>query len=179
MEDRWLVLECKRGSTDALQRIYKKYRNDLLILAIALLNDTAAAEDILHDVFLSFVQQLDRFRLTGSLKAYLATCVANAARNNNRTRQTKTVPLENTDCPGADCDQPLQTIICSEQLQQLAGAMAQLPHDQREVLILHLQTGMKFKAIAESLKISPNTAKSRHRYALEKLRKILNPETPK
>ena len=53
MEDKLLVLRCKRGSADALGRIYEKYKNDSLILAIALLNNTSAAEDVVHDVFLS------------------------------------------------------------------------------------------------------------------------------
>ena len=56
MEDKLLVLKCKRGSRDALGRIYQKYKTDLLILAIALLNEKDAAEDLVHDVFVTFVQ---------------------------------------------------------------------------------------------------------------------------
>jgi len=84
VEDKLLVLRCKRGSSQALRRVYEKYRDDVLILAVALLKDTSAAEDVLHDVFVSFVQRLEKFgltELTGSLKTYLATCVANRARN--------------------------------------------------------------------------------------------------
>ncbi|MHC4586338.1 MAG: RNA polymerase sigma factor, partial [Planctomycetota bacterium] len=64
MEDKQLVLKCKRGSSDALERIYQKYKADLLILAMALLNDNSAAEDVLHDVFVTFVQSLEKFQLT-------------------------------------------------------------------------------------------------------------------
>jgi DNA-directed RNA polymerase specialized sigma24 family protein len=60
-------LKCKRGSRDALGRIYQKYKTDLLILAMALLNEKSAAEDVVHDVFVTFVQSLEKFRLTGSL----------------------------------------------------------------------------------------------------------------
>ena len=77
MEDKLLVLRCRRGSREALTRIYEKYKADLLLLAMGLLNDKTAAEDVVHDVFLSFVRHLDEFRLTGSLKGYLLTCVAN------------------------------------------------------------------------------------------------------
>jgi RNA polymerase sigma-70 factor (ECF subfamily) len=89
MEDKLLVLRCKRGSREALTRIYGKYKRDLLLLAMALLNDKSAAEDVLHDVFLSFAQGLDRFRLTGSLKGYLSTCVANRARNWNKAERRR------------------------------------------------------------------------------------------
>jgi len=76
MEDKLLVYRCKRGSDEALTRIYQKYKADLLLLGMALLNDRTVAEDVVHDVFVSFVQGLDRFRLTGSLKGFLLTCVA-------------------------------------------------------------------------------------------------------
>ncbi|MCP4609218.1 MAG: sigma-70 family RNA polymerase sigma factor [Planctomycetes bacterium] len=174
MEDKQLVLKCKRGSSDALERIYQKYKADLLILAMALLNDKSAAEDVLHDVFVTFVQSLEKFRLTGSLKGYLMTCVANRARNTNKAKHHQGVGLEAAESFGSHSDGPPASMICNEQLQQLSGAMAQLPYDQREVALLHHQAAMTFRAIAKSLGISNNTAKSRYRYGLDKLRLILD-----
>ncbi len=89
MEDKLLVLQCRRGSRTALTRIYEKYKADLLLLAMSLVNDKTAAEDVVHDVFVSFVRQLDSFRLTGSLKGYLLTCVANHARNWNKAERVR------------------------------------------------------------------------------------------
>jgi RNA polymerase sigma-70 factor (ECF subfamily) len=57
--------------------------------------------------------------------------------------------------------------------------MAQLPYDQREIVMLHHQAAMTFKTIAESQGISVNTAKSRYRYGLDKLRSILDNEAKK
>ena len=54
--------------------------------------------------------------------------------------------------------------------------MAQIPYEQREVIILHLRTGMKFQQIAKLQDISINTVKGRYRYGLDKLRTILNGE---
>ncbi len=173
MKDKLLVLKCKRGSRDALGRIYQKYKTDLLILAMALLNEKSAAEDLVHDVFVTFVQSLEKFRLTGSLKGYLLTCVANRARNTNKAkqRQQNVVP----DPAACSCaNGPSQSIICNEELQQLSDAMAQLPYDPRETIMLHHQAAMTFKTIAESQGISVNTAKSRYRYGLDKLRLILD-----
>lgn len=175
MEDKLLVLKCKRGSPDALVRIYRKYKADLLVLAMALLNDKSAAEDVVHDVFLSFVQSLDKFRLTGTLKGYLLTCVANRARNTNKAVRRRQNVAQNpgpTACSSAG--KPSLSMICNEQLQRLSNAMAQLPYDQREIVMLHHQAAMTFKTIAKSLGISTNTAKSRYRYGLDKLRLILD-----
>ena len=179
MEDKLLVLRCKRGSKDALGRIYEKYKRDLLILAIALLNNTSAAEDVVHDVFLSFVQSIEKFRLTGSLKGYLLTCVANRARNVNKAKHRQSVELDPQEPASSSSDEPEQSILCNEQLRQLRDAMAQLPYDQREAIMLHFQAAMTFKRIADSLGISVNTVKSRYRYGLDKLRLILDEEARK
>ncbi len=180
MEDKLLVLKCKRGSRDALGRIYQKYKTDLLILAMALLNEKSAAEDVVHDVFVTFVQSLENFRLTGSLKGYLLTCVANRARNTNKAKQRQQNVVPNPAVPACSCaNGPSQSIICNEELQQLSDAMAQLPYDQREIVMLHYQAAMTFKTIAESQGISVNTAKSRYRYGLDKLRLILDNEVKK
>ncbi len=50
MEDKLLVFRCKQGSRDALRRIYEKYRDYLLILAVALSHDVNLGEDAIHDV---------------------------------------------------------------------------------------------------------------------------------
>ncbi len=127
MEDRLLVLKCKRGNTDALRRIYEKYKHDLLILAMALLNNKSEAEDVLHDVFISFVGNLKDFQLTGSLKNYLATCAANCARNKNKAKLSQNVSLDEAETFTLDSNTPDQSIICNEQSQRLNNAMTRLP----------------------------------------------------
>jgi len=176
MEDKLLVLRCKRGSTEALARIYEKYKTDMLVLAMALLNDKSAAEDVMHDVFLSFVMNIEKFGLTGSLKGYLLTCLANRVRNFNKAKHRQSVELDPVEPVSAGSDEPPRAIMCNEQLRQLGDAMAELPYDQREVIMLHFQAGMTFRTIGKSLGISANTAKSRYRYGLDKLRSILNIE---
>ncbi len=177
LEDKLLIWRFKRGSSDALCRIYKKYKDNLLRLAFALLNDTSAAEDIVHDCFVSFAQSTEKLKLNGSLKSYLATCVVNRVRNANIARQRQeTAGLNEAESTLSSSKRPEQWIIDSEQLRQLNNAMAQLPHQQREVIILHLQGEMKFKAIAELQGVSINTVQSRYRYGLDKLRSILDSE---
>ncbi|MHC4540541.1 MAG: RNA polymerase sigma factor [Planctomycetota bacterium] len=56
VEEKLLIWRFRRGSREALQHIYEKYRNDLLKLAVVLLNDADTAEDVVHDVFINFAQ---------------------------------------------------------------------------------------------------------------------------
>jgi RNA polymerase sigma factor (sigma-70 family) len=175
MEDKLLVLRCKRGSREALTRIYQKYKADLLFLAMALLSDKTAAEDVVHDVFLSFVRDLDAFRLGGSLKGYLLTCTANHAKNWNKADRRRLRSTSEPAYPITDvAEAPLESLVCNEQLSRLGSALAELPFDQREVVVLHLHGGMTFQDIAGVRGISTNTAKSRYRYGLDKLRLLLN-----
>jgi RNA polymerase sigma-70 factor (ECF subfamily) len=179
MEDKLLVMRSKQGSRDALRRIYEKYRDDLLILAIALSRNVNVAEDAVHDAFVAFAERLEKFELTGSLKAYLATCVANRVRDLMRTQQNQAVPLAQNCSAPLDLSEPSRAIVCNEELQQLSSALAKLPHEQREVIVLHIHGQMKFRAIAKSLSVSVNTVKGRYRYGIGKLRSILNSEVEK
>jgi len=176
MEDRWLVLRCKAGSADALRRIWDKYGHDLLVLAVSMVKDVHLAEDILQDVFAAFIENMERFKLTGSLKAYLATCVANRARNCLRDmNKVGTQGAENRQ--NADNDiEPSITVSINEELERLSAALEQLPYEQREVINLHMHMGISLRAIACTLDLPANTVKSRYRYGMDKLRILLNGE---
>ncbi len=179
MKDKAVILRCKQGDKDALRSIYEKYRDDLLLLAVALLNDINAAEDALHDVFLSFAQQIDSFKLTGSLKGYLATCVANRSRNMLRDRKASSDTSQQADRLASDTNEPSAAMICNEQLQLLSGALAQLPDEQKETIVLHMYGSMRFREIARTQQVSVNTVKSRYQYGIDKLRVILNGKVKK
>jgi RNA polymerase sigma-70 factor (ECF subfamily) len=177
LEDKVLVWRFNRGDTDALRRIYGRYRDDLLKVAAALLNDKDGVEDVLHDVFVSFAETSGGFHLRGSLKGYLSICVANRARDRNRAIQRqRTVRLEESKSARPDKDVPDESAVRGELCEKINLAIAQLPYEQREVIVLHLQSKMKFRQIAELQKVSLNTVLSRYRYGLERLRSILDGE---
>jgi len=178
MVDRLLVNRRGQASKDVLRRIYEKYRDNLLILAIALSHDVNVAEDAVHDVFVAFAQNFAGFKLTGSLKAYLSKCVANRVRDLMRKKQGQARALgPKQSCPASvDLSEPSRLIICNEELRILSSALAELPHEQREAIVLHIHGQMRFRVIAKSLGISVNTAKGRYRYGIRKLRSILNVE---
>jgi RNA polymerase sigma-70 factor (ECF subfamily) len=130
-----------------------------------------------HDVFVSFAQSAETFKLTGNLKSYLLTCVANRARNKNKAgERRRAVCLADAETIVSPSKTPEQWMIRGEELRRWSDIMAQLPYEQREAVILHLRAGMKFRQIAQLQDVSVNTIKGRYRYGLEKLRSILNGE---
>jgi RNA polymerase sigma-70 factor (ECF subfamily) len=180
LEDRRLVWRLRQGKREALCRIYEKYRDDLLRLAVSLSNDTATAEDVVHDVFTSFIRESRQFRLTGSLRSFLATCVANRARNANRAGgRYRHATLDEASSMVSASKRPDQWIVRSEELEQIADALKDLPCSQREVVTLRLQGGLKFREIAAFQHVPVRTALSRYRCGLEKLRSLLNGEVTK
>ncbi|HSV98893.1 MAG TPA: RNA polymerase sigma factor [Sedimentisphaerales bacterium] len=177
VEDRVLVWRLNRGDAAALSRVYEKYRDDLLRLAGSLLSDRSAAEDVVQDVFVRFAGLAPTFRLTGSLKGFLATCVANTARNQLAAgRRREMTGLEEAAGLASNAGEPEGWAIYSEQFSRARGAMAELPAEQREVVTLHLYGDLPFRQIAEWQKTSIKTVQSRYRYALDKLRLLLSSE---
>jgi len=146
---------------------------------LTLLDDKAAAEDVVHDVFISLLQVVDKFELRSSLAGYLKTCVANRARNYVKKRQHQTVTVNEDEQLISNDKEPVQLVIHNEELQKLGFAMSRLPYEQREAVVLHLHGCMKFKTIAELQKVSIKTAHSRYRTGLDGLKSILNSEVEK
>ena len=163
----------------AFQRIYQKYQSDLRTLAGNLLDDKAAAEDIVHDVFLSLLLVVEKFELRSSLAGYLKTCVANKARNYAKKKHNQALKFNEPEQLISKDNEPIRLVIQSEELQRLGIAMSRLPYEQREAVVLHLHGGMKFKTIAQLQKVSIKTAHTRYRRGLDGLNSILNGEVTK
>lgn len=174
LEDKRLIRNLRSGSPEALGRIYEKYRAPLLTLATALLNDVNTAEDTLHDFFVSFARTGRTLKLEGSLKAYLATCVANRARDRLRVAKRRPAGLEQAEYMGSTTDCPVSAAVCNEAMRTVNDALSQLPYDQREAVVLHTRGCMSFKTIAAHQHVPIQTVQSRYRYGLEKLRTLLN-----
>lgn len=159
LEDAVLIWRFNHGQPEVAHRIYDKYKADLLTLARAILNDAADAEDVVHDVFISFLKSSGRFRLTGSLKDFLITCVINAARGIKRTnRRHRTVDIDQVGPITTEADMPDHVAAFSERLLRLEPALGQLPYEQREALALRVYGQMKFRDIGKHQGVSANTA---------------------
>jgi RNA polymerase sigma-70 factor (ECF subfamily) len=177
IEDRLLIWKFKRGSQDALRRIYQKYRHDLLKLAISLAGDVHTAEDVVQDVFVGFAQTGRRIQPAGNLRKYLVTCVANRIRNRKRDQaRHETYGIDETEWIVCASRRPEQWAILNEELRVLSHAMARIPYKQREVIGLHAEGDLTFREIAAIQNASINTVQGRYRYGMTKLRSLLNGE---
>ena len=174
IEDKLLLWQFKCGSQDALRRIYEKYEEYLFTLATTLLNELSEAEDTVHDVFVSFAQSAESVKVNGNLRGYLSTCVVNRVRDKIRARQIRqTTTLETAASVSLDDLQPESLVIDNEEFHKVHRALAKIPDNQREVIMLHLQGEMKFRQIAKLQGVSINTVQGRYRYGLDKLRLLL------
>jgi RNA polymerase sigma factor (sigma-70 family) len=179
LEDERLISDLRHGNKEALRRIYLKYKDDLLTIVASILHDVDAAEDVLHDVFVTFAAGAGNIKLRVSLRNYLAASVANRVRDIYRKKKHPTVSLENVHQISTDSSDPVQPAIFGEEFRQLTDALLRLPFEQRETIILHIKGGMKFREIARMQGITTSTVQGRYRYGIGKLRTILNGETKK
>jgi RNA polymerase sigma factor (sigma-70 family) len=173
MNEEQLIQDLKAGSREALRLVYESHKDRLFTLARGLLGDTSTAEDVVHDVFLRFVESLHKYHVNGGLGAYLATSVANRARDRLRAVKRHAAKAADVEGGGELHELPEAQAILQEETQRLRQALVQLPYEQREVVLLHLQGGLTFQKIATLQGVSLSTAQGRYRYGLEKLRSLL------
>jgi len=177
IEDTLLVWKLRNGREDGLVRTYSKYKNYLLKIAYALLNDSQQVEDVVQDVFVALAESSHRLRLDGNLKGYLVRCLINRVQNIQKARSAcPALPLSEIKEPCSHDDRPDQWVILDDEHRCAHRALCQLPESQRVVIALHVHGGLRFKQIASLQKTSINTVQSRYRYGLEKLRFLLNGE---
>lgn len=158
-------MQATRTDAAEIELSYRRYGTALVLFAAALTGERSRAQDAVHQVFIGLLE-------SGSLgdaldaKAYLFTCVRNAVLNDRKMRQ-RDVALD----PECVWFEPPHRDFAAEL--NLRRALWELPEDQREVTILHIWGELTFAQIGEVLSISANTAASRYRYALGKLREAL------
>ena len=146
--------------------LYDRYGRALLAYGCALLRDASAAEDVLHQVFAKLLG--DRVAIAGEPGPYLFRAVRNASLNRRRDR-SREAPLTDE---GSWLEGPPGI---GESALALQSALQTLPDEQREIVVLKIWGGLTFDEAATLAGVSANTAASRYRYALTKLREIWKP----
>jgi len=148
---------------DDARGLYERHGRALLAYACALLRDPSAAEDVLHQVFLNMLR--GKAAIDGDPVPYLFRAIRNTALNHIRG-QSREVELAGA---GVWLESPDGS---TEESLALQSALATLPAEQREVVVLKIWGQLTFEEAAAVIGVSPNTAASRYRYGLEKLKEI-------
>jgi RNA polymerase sigma-70 factor, ECF subfamily len=134
----------------------------LLLFARGLATDHGAAEDIVQRVFLRLLS--GNYAIEGNAAPYLYRAVRNEALNDRRSRSREaTLRDEELWFSAGERIRP-------SEISTLQEALAALPELQREVVIMRIWSGMTLEEVADATGVSINTAASRYRYGLEKLR---------
>jgi len=154
----------------ALEMIWAKYASDLLGYLTAIHCSRNDAEDTLQDVFVAIARKRIFVARSRLLKPYLFQMARNVATNRIKRDRRIRDRAELT----SDWLIPIGPTPHDEnRIQELAAGLAQLPEKQRSVLVLKFYQGKTFREIGALLGISENTAASRFRYGIEKLRRVM------
>lgn len=177
VDDAGLAERMGNGDREALGAFYDLYAPQAFAVAVRILGDQFAAEDVVHDAFIAVWKAMDRFDADrGSLRAWLLTIVRNRAIDRLRGRRP-TIPVET-----ADEQSLLRTSanptweLTVERLSrvELRGVLATLPNEQREAIELAYFGGRTYREIAEMTGVPEGTASGRLRLGLAKLRRGLS-----
>jgi RNA polymerase sigma-70 factor, ECF subfamily len=153
LDERWPV------TLEDFERRVTAEQDGLVHFARCRLGNQQDAEDVVQDVLVQAWRQRDRLSAVARFRPYVYRMVANRCTDLLR-RRSRTVPF---------APKPVTAVPAAADVGEL---LQQLPRDQAEVLRLRVWTGLSFAEIAEAMQSSVPTAKSRFRYAIEKLRTL-------
>ena len=158
-----------------LERLYDDHAQALFAFLLNFTRDEEDTRDVLQEIFVKLARQPDLLGVARDERAFLIRLAHNTAIDLMRRRGTREKHHEQFGAemlavfaPAADPDEAAFRA-------ELSDALAELPPDQRAVVHLKLWEGLTFEQIADALEIPPNTAASRYRYGLDKLRARLRP----
>lgn len=161
------------GEPAAYAALYARLARPLLRLAAAMLGDADEAEDAVHDVFVSLARGRERLGRVRDLDAYIFASLRHAIAARIERRRTERRHWERI----ASNHGPTVPEAEPDDGGELVAALAALPPEQREIVLLKIDAGLTFGQVAQVVGISANTAASRYRYAIEKLRRRLEDRT--
>ena len=150
--------------------LYRAQRLSLLRLAVLLVDDRAAAEDVVQDAFLGLHRRWHAVD-PAAAAGYLRTSVVNGARSQLRRRGVARRHLrvaEPDEAPSADL-----AVLLTEEHREVVEAMRRLPRRQREVLVLRYWSELSEAEIAAALGVARGTVKSSASRALAALESSL------
>ena len=165
----------KMPGSQEIERLYDAHAAALFAFLLNLTRDEADTRDLLQELFVKLARSPHLLAGIRAERAFLIRLAHNAAIDLMRRRGTRDKTKENFAAemisPFAPTNDPDEKVF----RENLAAALGELPEEQRAVVHLKLWEGLTFEELAAALEIPPNTAASRYRYGLDKLRERLRP----
>ena len=171
MSDENLMRRYAKGDAKAFDELYQRHRAPLYRYFIRQVKDPATANDLYQGAWEKLIKGRLSYRSAVPFKAWLYKVAHNHLIDHFR-RARPSDPMENCSLKDERSD-PSQSAIEGEQNRQLREGINCLPEDQRNTLLLKLETGLKMEEIARVTGVSKETVKSRLRYAVNKLKRSL------
>lgn len=174
-EDSALMLRYRDGDVVAFEVLYQRHNDALYRYLLRLCHHRDTAEDIFQDVWGKIIKSRQNYRPTAKFSTFLYrvahNCFIDHIRRNKRHSHSVDVEVVNQPDPG---DQPEALAERSMAKRRLDAALRELPEEQRDVFLLHEEAGLNLDQIASVTGANRETAKSRLRYAVKKLRVAIN-----
>src|SRR5688500_8981130 len=170
--DAELVAGVRRGSREAAGVLAERYLRGCRAVALSIVGETAGAEDVCQDAFVYAIERIDDCRRPERFGAWLFQIVRNRSRNQVRDRKSS-VPIEELAMESGG-ESPSARVEQGEMLERLLSALAEIPEERREVVLLHDLEGWTHREIAERMELPPGTVRSHLHLARKRLRELLH-----
>jgi len=171
MSDEQLMQRYAKGDAQAFDHLYERHRGALYRYFIRQVSETATANDLYQGVWEKIIKARKKYRPSAPFVMWMFRIANNHLVDHyRRLRPAGSIETELLADSQAD---PFQGLVDGEQNQQLKTGIIALPVEQRNTLLLKLETGLKMEEIAEVTGVSRETVKSRLRYAVNKLKRSL------
>lgn len=158
-----------------LEQLYDQHAQALFAFLLNFTRDEDETRDVLQEIFIKLARQPTLLRAARDERAFLIRLAHNAAIDLMRRRGTRAKYHEQFGTEHLEIFVPSPDPDEAAFRAALADALGELPPEQRAVVHLKLWEGLTFEQIAAALGIPANTAASRYRYGLDKLRDRLRP----
>ncbi len=181
--DEALMKAYQEGDNKAFFELFSRHKNSVYSYIYRYTNNSEESEEIFQEVFIKLHRASPNYEPTAKFTTWLFTIVRNLCIDAHRKRKIrKNLSLDyQSDEEGRSFHDvipsndfgPDEKSADAEIGKILENALQQINADQREVFLMREKLGFKFEEIAQTLGVSVNTVKSRMRYALESLKKLL------
>lgn len=178
LTDEQLMLRYRDGDAQAFDTLYQRYQRPLYSYFYRQCGNSAIAEELYQDIWMNLIRARERYEVTAKFKTYIYRLAHNRLIDHYRknSRATAVSYEEQIDYDDALIDSynavtPERKYSGEQMLQTLVELIESLPEEQKEAFILKEESGMSIDEIAEVTQVKAETAKSRVRYAFNKIRK--------